>query len=1059
MTKLNPEQHEAVMSLGQNIVVSASAGAGKTAVLIERLMKRILVDHVGITEITALTFTDAAANEMKIRLLGALNKAYQEEKDLDILRFIKQQITLVETANISTIHSYCLTLIKNYGYILGLDPARTQNILDPAIADNYKEVAMDKTLNRWFKDHKDAMDILLKALVRNPINLNPLKTSIQAVAQYLASKPNRKEAITSTLSLYQAKDFEDLPLNIQKEIFKPYYLHIQIIIESMDAYLEVSRSLLPDTKYHEDLSRLMHHFDQLLEIKKMIEKEDFGFYDRLVETLDIVMPSVRKSQKLDETLVLRYKETSETLSDAINGLLKLYESKEVIFKTLHLQYDYLHHLFNIAMDYLAQYDLEKEKANGFDFDDFEYYALQILRVNDQHIAKLIRTKTKEIMVDEYQDTNEIQDEIIRLVSTGNNIFRVGDVKQSIYRFRGAKPTIMQRLLGKPNLNTIHFMYNYRSKQNIVGYNNTLFKEIMHYTQNSEYTDKDWVKAGNFKAEENDVPVELNLVYIKEDEEDDTRLRALDRNKLHAKEIANRIIELHVNDKIDFKDITVLSRTHVNKIYLKEAFEAANIPHFIDDRSGFFRSNVINKMMAWLNYMVYPHDIYLLEILSSPFIGLTLDDVAMLKVNHTSISKGLQVDYPHIYQFIKDKNNDWRNLDIVNVLTEMMNINDVYHKHLSIQVKSNLDFLLDKAITFQASNNPSIQGFIHYVRNLKDENNSESTPLSLDEDVVRVTTIHQSKGLQYPVTILWPMGKRLVQDFKQDVLTDDTFGVLPNDVFGPYNQRRKNYLRKMAEFKQDQEDLEEYIRLLYVALTRAENRLIMIDVVDKIEFPESLSYHLLQNFKRSTDLILPIKAAIHLVRSYKHISEVKALKLDASIKLDHNQIFTPRLDLPKMDIVSEDVSFEFSFNENFIHGIAYGNILHQAVETLPHRKWTKQDLVQIPQNFHSTLIAYNTHHFTQTIYTMPNLYHEVPFLYLENEVPKQGIIDFYAVSENRLILVDFKSDAVDRETLLQRYHAQVMNYKKALELEYPGLECECYIYSFNLKDYIEVPPVW
>ena len=202
MTKLNPEQQEAVMSLGQNIVVSASAGAGKTAVLIERLMKRILVDHVGITEITALTFTDAAANEMKIRLLGALNKAYQEEKDLDVLRFIKQQITLVETANISTIHSYCLTLIKNYGYILGLDPARTQNILDPAIADNYKEVAMDKTLNRWFKDHKDAMDILLKALVRNPINLNPLKTSIQAVAQYLASKPNRKEAITSTLSLY-----------------------------------------------------------------------------------------------------------------------------------------------------------------------------------------------------------------------------------------------------------------------------------------------------------------------------------------------------------------------------------------------------------------------------------------------------------------------------------------------------------------------------------------------------------------------------------------------------------------------------------------------------------------------------------------------------------------------------------------------------------------------------------------------------------------------------------------------------------------------------------------
>src|SRR5690554_597829 len=678
MTRLNKEQLQAVNALGQNIVVSASAGAGKTAVLIERLMKRIIHDKVNITEITALTFTEAAANEMKVRLLKALNEAYQTADDEAERDYINQQITLVETANITTLHAYGLTLIKNYGYILGIDPARSQNILDPAIADLYKEQALDKTLDTWFETREKEVNLLLDAFVRNPINLQPLKKAIRTTADFLLTKADRLNTIEETLTSYQATSFESLPDHILEGIFQPFELHIGIIQTTFEAFLNDAMTLLPHTKHVEHLDKHIETSQKLEALLEKIKNRDISFYEEVPSVLNIEIKSISKSKDdangLNETINI-YQASSNKLSDAINDALRYYLPKDKVFSTLNQQVPLMTALFEISNDYIEHYEQEKVKANGFDFDDFEIYALAILNHNNGHIAKIIREKTTEILVDEYQDTNEIQDAMIQLISKGNNVFRVGDLKKSIYRFRGAKPTLMQNLMRKDSVDTIYFMHNYRSKKNIVEYNNLLFESIMTHTLSDTYSKKDVVEAGNFSATENNHPVELHMI----ENDQESRLLKADENKIVATAIANRIITLHKEENIPFKDFTILTRNHANKIPLKEAFELANIPHFIDDRSGFFKSNFINKVTHWLNYIIFPHDYHLVEVLTSPFFNLTYGDIVHLKLDYPTILEGVHAQYPEVYHVLHDTKRRWKTLDIVSVLSEMININDVYHE--------------------------------------------------------------------------------------------------------------------------------------------------------------------------------------------------------------------------------------------------------------------------------------------------------------------------------------------------------------------------------------------
>ena len=1041
----NKDQQTAIDALGKNVIVSASAGAGKTATLIDRLMKRILVDGLSVNEICALTFTDAAAGDMKIKLLEALNESYQKEEtpqaEKDIL---SREIALVETADITTIHSFCLTIIKNYGYILNIDPARSDNILDPAQSELYKKKALQITLNDYASKYPEKLDMLLNSLITSPSYLVPLEESITKIAEYLNTKPNIERALEDIKNAYAVTSFNDFPNDVKRAFFKTYALKLTIVRDALDNYMDVSFERYKDGNKLENFTPLKTLQAAVSTLISQAEALDLAFYNDLLSPFNIAIKAAPKSPDLKDDL--------KSLTNAMNDVIKYYQPLDTMFEVIKAQKNTVHELCYLAVNYLNSFDTIKETENVFDFDDFEKYALKILLHNDGYISKLMQQRYKEIMVDEFQDTNDYQDNIICSISRGNNIFRVGDIKQSIYQFRGAKPSIMQSYLQDQNNQKVIFGFNYRSSDNIVNYNNDLYKKLMSLTENFQYTEDDKVVAGNSKAKVNNPEVKIHLINY-ETLAEEQRFTATDVHDLRAKVVANQIIEMKEQGRFDYHEMTILVRTHAPKIYLKKAFEEANIPHFIDDRSGFYTSGVIDQVLSWLRFSIHQDDNYLVSILSSPFIGYSMDQIANLKIHGDRLYTSLKALDRETYDLIEDTCLSFRNLDVVSVLTKLYNLNNTYHEKLSIQVKTNLDLLLEKAINFQSTTSASLLGFIRFVENIDDENNSEAVPINDEENVVRVMTWHQSKGLQYPLTILWPTGPVNTKEFTSRVLTDDLFGVTLKDMSTEINQERRSVYRMLAESKQNQEAVEEYLRLLYVATTRAQEKLIIFDVVKEIP-TKDVSKFTLYNFRSSTQLFYPVISK-HMKRYEDNLEDIEFKKLDVPLTPNTEDLsFLHRFDeVTEATIIQSKPKFEF--NKNFVESVSYGNKLHEAVENLPHRTYVDDDFKDVEPRFINKLKSYNNHPFTQELYLANAIENEMPVLYTQGGKTIQGIIDFYAVFDDKLIIVDYKTDAVETDVLIERYTHQLLAYKKALNTVYPKLDILTYIYSFNLDDYIEV----
>lgn len=1035
MTTFNPQQKQAIEALNQNVIVSASAGAGKTTVLIARLMKRIIHDNVRIDEVCAMTFTEAAASEMKTRLLAALNNAYQENAS----EFIAEQISLVETAQISTIHSFCLTIIKNYGYIIGVNPSRADNILDDAQTKLLQRQAMRQTFDSWLQHSYEDLKSLLNIFSSNPLDFASLEQAIYANANWLIGKKDPHSTVQQVMELYRTETFADFPSDFKQIFFDFYQRQVHEIIQDVQGIIAIAdESYDPNDKkgkkYYDQSAMLLQVLEGLRELEFLIKQEDITFYDQLMTTCNFKVIADTKNDA--------YTEQRKRIEKTVNRIFDNYMPLDQQFTLLHKQAPTVSLLIKITQDYLKNFALLKEAENCLDFNDFESMALRILNENNGEISELVKSKYKEIMVDEFQDTNEYQDEIITKISTGDNIFRVGDIKQSIYRFRGAKPNIMQNLMRDDSTKNLYLSFNYRSKKDIVEYNNFVFDKLMNLTFGITYNEHDHVNVGIPSQSEDSHPVEIHII-----EKLDNRFKKTS-DQLRAQHIAQEIIKYH-EQGYQFKDMVILVRSHASKGYLKEAFEAYQIPHYIDDQSGFYKSEIIASVVALLNYATTFHDFYLVPVLTSPFYNYTDDQVASLKLmGESSLRKALEIENPSLSQSLETMVLSWRSKDLISIIQEIIQLNNVYNEELSLQDKTNLDFLLEKAIQYQASSAPTLQGFVRFVAEFKDDTSSEASPLNKDADIVTAMTIHQSKGLQFPIVFLWGMGRHAVRDHSDVLLNDDAFGIGLNHVSLPMRFVTRNMIRTVMEVKQDNEEIEENLRLLYVALTRPQKHLIIVDVVKEYQ-RERLDFQLLRNHKRKVDMLIAASPDNTILRIIDGM-ELTETSLEPLERVDHKAVFDDKLTLelkqePTLALKNRDLSFDNSFE--FATG--FGSTLHEAVETLPHRLWTESDLQRFEPKFKYKLQAYNEHPFTQELYRFPHIEQEMPYL-IDGDA---GVIDFYAFDDQHLILVDFKSDNAPETVIIERYEDQIRAYKKALGIIYPELLIETYIYSFHLNHYI------
>ena len=1035
MTQFNPQQQLAIDELDKNIIVSASAGAGKTTVLIARLMKRILQDKVHIQEICALTFTDAAAQEMKTRLLKEMHEEFQNNKS----EFLEEQIALVETAEISTIHSYCLSLIKNFGYIIGINPSRSENILDDAQVKLLKKEAFDSVLKNWLETrYQDSFD-LVEYFSPNPIDTYSFESAVYEAGIWLRGRKNPDKVIEEILSTYNAPSFEDWPDSF-KDIFFIKYEEIvsQSLFHLSNVIDIVERDAKETTKAYKNNAVLRNKSDLLSQIHIKLKNRDISFYDDILSAFDFSLPAVRGSED--------FKEARDPLTKIAEETISLYRPLEEQFTMMNRLVTTITNFIDFTRDYLSEYQKLKESDNVLDFDDFEHYALELLKANNFAISKELQNHYKEIMIDEFQDTNEIQDEIIRLISNGKNLFRVGDIKQSIYRFRGAKPQIMKDLMQDEDHQNLYLSYNYRSKEPIVMFNNIVFDRLMNLSNYSEYTENDHVLCGLDSQKEGGNPVELHL-FERQSEDGYER----NPNQQRAAHIAQEIIKHH-KEGYKFKDMTVLVRGHAQKPYLKRAFEDANIPHYISERVGFFNSEIVASVLDFLRYSLSGNEYYLANLLLSPFYSLNEDNLASIKlIGDDNFRKQLEIYDKKLFKDIHDMLDSWKSKDIVSILQEIFTLNNAYNEKLSLQDKTNLDFLLEKALLFQDTSTPSVQGFLLFFAALDDDQSSEASHLSVDDDLVEVMTVHQSKGLQFPLVFYWGSGSLRVRDHSSTLVFDDNLGLGLNTLILPYRLSTKTLVRELIEYKQTHEELEEMLRLLYVALTRPQEKLIVVDVHSSFE-KHDLNKHLLLNYKRQVDLLFASSSANTTQVIIRDAEDIDTEFLEKEIVWGSAPQFeTLKLSIPKS---SGDFPMSgFDLNPQSKWAMEFGTTLHDAIEVLPHILWDSESLASYDLPIRTRLFNYNHHKFTQELYHFPTIEHELPFLVKEDGDIINGIIDFVAMNEEEIVIVDFKSDNTSQEVLFERYSKQLLRYKNALEAIYPERNISVYIYSFHLNDYL------
>ncbi len=1052
MPNFDSYQQSAIDALGRNIVVSASAGAGKTAVLVQRLVKRCVDDQIPINEILAVTFTSAAAGEMKKRLSQMLNEKLSTETDETTKAYLSQQLIDLETAQITTIDSYCLNIIQKYYNVIGLDPATSRNILAEGVNEDYRRQAYFEALKDLSLQDRATALRLLKQFSKRSEDYDSLYDILKNINQHANSSIDPDTWYKNAAESYApVKTMRDFPENIQTYFYHKIELHLLGARENLQLMLEhVEECKKPQPEY---IEAKLNSIDACLEALKTKD------YIHIMNRIDAMNELQTKPSGIKGDAYSMYR---KAVGDQIQKIMDIRFPQEVFLRDSNDLDALCHSLVDLAKDMNDRYQAIKQKHTCMDFSDMERYAYRILMQNNGEVASIIRDSVQEIMVDEFQDTSELQDEIIRRISRGNNIFRVGDVKQSIYRFRQAKPSLMRNLMAAPEeeVENITLVHNYRSRDSIVQFTNALFKNAMNVPGcEDHYSAIDEVSVGTDRQKEAPVAVTFAEIEAPLDENGEEDDEAPDTKQLKARYIANQIVREMKNDShLRFKDFAVLVRGHTDKVYLRSAFDEAGIPYDIDAKEGFYQSQLCQTILSFLRYMTDASDaIALLSVLTSSFYSLSDEELAQLSIQYGSVQTGIEQKYPEILSEIEELKQIAGHDGVQTMLNEIAKRHD-YFPRLSKREQANFDFLYETVI---AQNILTLTDLYTIMSISEDEKSVEASSNGKDDDVVTVTTIHHSKGLQYAYVFLWSTSQNRNMDNNNPVLVDDELYIGLKHVDFPYRGTRPTVQRIACAYKSDVEDLEEMTRILYVAITRAERRLFIVDkAMDIYDRPVTLP--LLNARKGMSGLIL---AAMPEGSYFQRIlvTETEIEEQAAHTDLIHyaKQLPVWNGPIPKIVEMTTPSQSELTFlpplDIEQKNGTSYGTRMHEILSELPtHRIWTKEDLkpYDLPLGDQERILAFTESElFQKTLHC--DVHHEYPFYINTEDVHMNGIMDYVAFSEDIIYLIDYKTDNCSIEEIKSRYSEQLNQYRKALSYIQPNTPIEVYAWSLHHKQAIVI----
>lgn len=862
-----PEQKKVIDLRNRSMLVSAAAGSGKTAVLVERIIS-IITDPahpVDVDQLLVVTFTNAAAAEMRERVLKAIEKA--AEKDPANVH-LQRQMTLIHNAQITTIDSFCSYVLRNYFHRIGLEPGF--RIGDPGELTLMREDVCDEVLEAFYKE-RDPRFLRFTDGYSNAKNDRPIREKILRLYDFSQSYPWPEEWLADCAGQYRADSVEELEQKPWVEGFLSY-LHVRIRDE-ISHYREIYQYTLDDDGPRMYAGTVEDDLRQLEGLLGCTHLEEWQEKLALIDWKRL--PPARKYEGSPEKKEA-VTDARGRLKDQIKDYRKKYFSADVDeqLEILRRTSEMAEMLVELTNAFAERFRAEKRKKNMMDFSDVEHCALDILvdpsTKEPTETAAEFRERFAEIMIDEYQDSNYVQEALLTAVSGlpegRENMFMVGDVKQSIYRFRLARPELfMEKYDGFSTEDStkqrIDLHRNFRSRGEVVDVVNDIFYRIMgRDLGNVEYDSEAALYQGaSFEPYEKEDCCRPECLLVIDDPQGE------DKKTAEARAAAQRIRSLIEDQEIpgkQYKDCVILLRSLSGWAEIfQEVFEQEGIPLIVSSQTGYFSAREVQVVLSMLRILDNPcQDIPLAAVMRS-FIGQFssselaririlepglpfYDCVRKLAAEGTELRTGAAGGSDPDMLLLKKTASFWEMLNSfrrrvpytpVHVLIQQIYEETGFRDYVTAlpageQRRANLDMLLEKAVAYEKTSYHGLFHFVRYIDRLMKYNvdYGEAERMGEQENAVRLMTIHKSKGLEFPIVILAGMGKAFnTQDVKSSMIFHPEYGVGLKWSDPETRIRRNTLIRQVFSVEMKKENLGEELRILYVALTRAKEKLILI----------------------------------------------------------------------------------------------------------------------------------------------------------------------------------------------------------------------------------------
>ncbi len=1190
--KWTTEQAQVIESRNKNLLVSAAAGSGKTAVLTARIVGRILdqTHPVEIDRLLVLTFTNAAAAEMRERIQDAIEAALEKDPDNGHL---KKQETLLHHAQITTYDSFCLFLVRNYFHKVELSPS--MRVADPGETLLLAEEVLEEVFGDFYEEDAADFSLLLESYSRKRSD-NEVREMVRRLAMFAQSHPAPLQWLDACKLIYQDPGETFLSSPLFTVWFEMIRRKLSDFAEELDFCERLA--LAPDGPnvyagaLHQEAEgmRFLSEAASYQNLRERAAGFSFG-----------TLPAAREytgDPKKKETVAKKRDEIKKEFNNITQRFLN--RDMAAFAGKSGLTAQTAGAMIRLTEAYLTRFIARKKEKNVLDFSDMEAYALQILTDPEtggaSDVARSYRDYFEEIMVDEYQDSNALQEAILsRIVRTEEgrkNLFLVGDVKQSIYRFRQARPELfMERYrrypVGGDYEERIDLHRNFRSRPEVLSAVNDVCYRLMEKDMGMvSYNEEVALFPGADFPETKEPSVRMLLM--------DTEPEALENAgisgaveaeaRMIAAEIGRLLQEAHVTDKetktlrpVQYGDIVILLRSPgTTADTLAKVFEGEGIPAQVGTTTGYFDAIEIQTMLSFLMVLDNPmQDIPLTAVLRSPIGGFSDDELAAIRNEdpeaffYSCVQKSEKTR--EFWEMLSDYRNRAVDTPIHELITEILQetgyLNIVTAEPLGEKKRSNLEMLVEKAVAYEKTSYHGLYHFVRYIEKLrKYEVEAGEAELTADlSDAVRIMSIHKSKGLEFPVVFVSLLGKQFNRnDERNALLIHPEYGLGLQEVDVKRHTRRTTVLGEaMAEISRA-ENMGEELRVLYVAMTRAKEKLIFTagapdaealieterETYAKMPLPDGARFSFTKRFtaKNFLSLVLPallsypgryevscvtpkaltvsetkddivhairLKAAEELLSEgseeglhelqyltyrYPHEGEQDIRTKVSVSELKHQAMLFAEGEAEEPDWVRETEhkravpSFASDGSEEN-QGALRGSAVHRVMECLDftktggfpewgkekQRAWVEEALQEMCEDGRITeemkalvsvhgVVRFLTSELAVRMHEAAKkgaLYKEKPFVLglpasevyhkeSDETVLVQGIIDVFFAEEGQYVIIDYKTDRVERgQQLKDRYQTQLDLYAEAVSRNKRAQVKEKLIYSFHLGETVEM----